>query len=152
MNYIHVTTPNLKKDENEIVEKVIANYNRSSLISLIPGLSPLDFGYDTIYKTATDIRKYSKKYLKENTGSLFIDSGGYSIIEGKVGPQDTQLTIDSYHIYLQNHINDFDRIFSLDVPINTKYPSFNTKANIYEFNKRSLSASKMLSAIYYRTK
>ena len=141
MQFVHVTNPPRNKEISQDLEAVIANYTRTCLISLFPGMSSINFGFDTIYKTGIDISKYKKTFLSDSGGELYIDSGGYSFIQGLIPPSDAQLMIDTYHAFLYNFKNKYDYIFSLDLPFNANYPSFNTKNNVYEFNKRSLIAS-----------
>lgn len=123
---------------------VIVDVADGVLNSLIDGFSTKEFGYDTTYKTAQDIRRVVKKHTKPAGKPIFIDSSGYSIINGDVAPWDTVKVIDCYHEYQVHEFTVYDYIFSLDIPINTKFPLFNTYQNIEDLNRKSLSKSRSM--------
>ena len=130
------------------IEEAIARNSPNSLISLIGGLHQKEFGYDTLQKVSYDIAKYRRQYIEPFGRTLYVDSGGYSIIKGDIKPQDTSKANGCYQKYLEIDRNSYDYIFSLDIPVNLKYPSFNTKENLYRFNKESLNDSKQLLIKY----
>jgi len=70
-----------------------------------------------------------------------IDSGGYEIITGAVPPDLIPLANQRYHFFQQENVNEYDEIFSLDIPFidDSEYDYFNTIGNIYNANKESLS-------------
>lgn len=126
----------------------IVNVADGVLNSLIDGFSTKEFGYDTTYKTAQDIRKFVNIYTEPAGKPIFIDSSGYSIIKGVVAPWDTVKVIDCYHEYQPHELHIYDYIFSLDIPINTKFPLFNTYQNIEDLNRKSLSKSRLMLERY----
>jgi hypothetical protein len=117
---------------------------KHSLISLISGLRQKEFGYDTLFHIRKGIKKFKDKYFKHEDMELFVDSGGYSIIVGEVPSNSVNKFIDCYNHYLNEDSDNFDYIFSLDIPINLKEKEFNTYNNIYEWNKNSLNESKKI--------
>ena len=141
MDFIHVLgRPNDKVKEKDY-ELATLNVTNRALISLIHGLSQKNFGFDTVKDIALQIQDYKKS--KAVNFDLYIDSGGYSIIQGDVPFDKTHMFIESYHQYLEYHHQDFNYIFSLDIPIWGKKgeEEKNTIENLYEFNKISLSYS-----------
>lgn len=139
MQFIHVTSKPSPRipDYSEASVRQTGN----SLISLIEGLSTLSFGIDTLNKAKRTIRKVKQNAVDPSQSKFFIDSGGYSIIAGQVPPSSITKFINCYTNYLETERNVFDYIFSLDIPIALDYPIFNTKDNIYKFNKLSLTES-----------
>lgn len=139
-SYVHTTSKLIVNNSRKrFLDIFIKNY----LFSLIGGLSQKEFGFDTLFKILNKISNF-KNSLKDDQ-RLFIDSGGYSIIKGDVNPRDLQKFIECYNIFLKDYAEtSCDKIFSLDIPIFLKYPSFNKKKNIYEINKKSLIASKKI--------
>lgn len=134
-HYIHTGAPNIK----QLHQEAIFNRTGTSLISLINGLKNTNFGYDSLYKISRSIRNFKNKYLQNS--QLFIDSGGYSVIVGDVAPIDVKKFINCYNYYLEHERETYDRMLSLDIPIFLKYPNYNTKQHIYDFNKLSLTES-----------
>jgi len=123
------------------INRLILDQTNYCLISIISGLHQKEFGLDTLSKIKTKIRKFKKDI---NDCKLFIDSGGYSIIIGDINPRDFMKFIDCYHDYLNYEYNNFNYIFSLDIPISLKYSDINTTQSIYKWNNISLSKSKKL--------
>jgi hypothetical protein len=122
----------------------ITNLTGTGLYSLIEAFGSKDFGYDTTYSAARSIKKFKEKCISPNNSQFYIDSSGYSFIKGDVARYDASKLIDCYHAYLDHQRDDFDYIFSLDLPISLGSPLYNTKDNVYQFNKRSLAQSKKL--------
>jgi hypothetical protein len=114
---------------------------KNFLISIIDGLNQKNFGLNTLQYSIKDIIFFKNKYSNIPGYKLFIDSGGYSIIVGDVNPSDIPKFIDCYIYYLESQIDVYDYIFSLDIPVFLNYPTYNTKQNIYQLNKLSLSRS-----------
>ena len=133
MEYVHVGSGR----GPPYIEEAIARNAPNRLVSLIGGLRQKEFGYDTLQKVSEDIVNYRKQYIEPFGRTLYVDSGGYSIIKGDIRPQDTSKANGCYQKYLETERNSYDYIFSLDIPVNLKYPSFNTRENLYRFNKTS---------------
>lgn len=139
--YVHTLTKfNFSQHEISLLQQHVDYY----LISLINGLGQSSFGLNTLYKIANDIENLHKRFLGENK-KWFIDSGGYSIIVGDVSPRDMMKFIECYCFYLENFApTQCDYIFSLDIPILLKYPSYNSVKYILEQNKLSCERSKKI--------
>lgn len=135
MEYTFVATRLPPENQAIDTDRLVAPFVKNRLFSLIGGLRQKGFGYDTLYGMAEEIRRYHRRY----GGTLYVDSGGFSIIKGDVNPMDVVKSIDCYCEYLKT--GAFDYIFSLDIPLNLKFSSFNTRENIYRFNKLSLQRS-----------
>ncbi len=139
MNFVNVVSSRNLDDQ---YEKMTVNITKNTLISLISGFHQREFGLNTLQKVKKQIQDYKKTYINTTNSKLYVDSGGYSYIVGDIHPRDTYKLIECYHNYLDTEINNFDRIFSLDIPISLKYNSVNTVRHIYDFNYKSLSLSK----------
>lgn len=139
MQFIHVTSKPSKRIPD--YSEASVRQTGASLISLIEGLSTLNFGIDTLNRAKRTIQKVKQKSVDPSNSKFYIDSGGYSIIAGQVPPSSIAKFINCYTNYLETEYSKFDYIFSLDIPIALNYPIFNTKENIYKFNKDSLSES-----------
>lgn len=142
----HITVLNNKdnSDKKPDYTPLIIGQAYGALTSLIDAFNKKDFGYDTTFRTALNIRKFQDIYIKPSGKQSYIDSSGYSIIKGDVARWDTTKVIDCYHQYLDHERQNYDNIFSLDIPFNKNYPLFNTYHNIEYFNHLSLSKSKKL--------
>lgn len=114
---------------------------RTCLISIIGGLNQKNFGLDTLSIITKSISEFQKNFTKPSGSTLYIDSGGYSIIVGDVPPTDILKFIDCYIHYLSEERDTYDYMFSLDIPVFLAHPQYNTIKTIYDFNKISLSKS-----------
>jgi hypothetical protein len=139
-NYIHTTTCNVSTT-NEVYQKPIFDHSKTCLISLIHALSSNSFGIDTTNKGCEDIRRYKNKYLSENIYPFILDSGGYSIIAGDVQFLDIVRFIECYNHALKVLKDDFDYVFSLDIPVFINSPEKNTINIIGALNEKSLNTS-----------
>ena len=144
MIYVPVFSKGSGNKNNIDYTNAITNLTRTGLYSLIEAFGSKDFGYDTTYSAARSIKKFQGKCITPNNSQFYIDSSGYSFIKGDVARYDASKLIDCYHSYLDHQREDFDFIFSLDLPINLGSPLYNTKDNVYQFNKKSLAQSKNL--------
>ena len=138
-SYIHTTTPSVAP-VNEIYQPSIYFHSKTCLLSLIHSLSSGSFGWDTLERGLKEIDHFKRHYLV-NDEVLYYDSGGYSIIVGDVIPRDIYKFIDCYTKALELDYNQFDYIFSLDIPVFLNHPTFNTRKDIYELNRKSLNDS-----------
>jgi hypothetical protein len=118
---------------------------KNALISLIDVLNIIDESGKKDTKTKrlevlNRIMEYREQYIIDHNATLFFDSGGYSIIKGDVSFAEIPQVIENYNHLLAKFQNNFDYIFSLDIPwvADQKY---RTKKNIYEFNKKALIQS-----------
>jgi len=138
---------NIPKDQSRKDVLLASLYRtRKSLMSIIGGLRQKDSSFFSLQKTARDFREFQSAYIKVVNGELYADSGGYSIIAGDVHPEDIPKFIACYTKFFELEHSSVDQFFSLDIPIFLKpeYQSFNTRKNILEFNKTSLTEAKQL--------
>ena len=135
MRYIYV----VDSAADEELGKIISKISPECLYSLIGGMRQKQFGIDTLFKEVTKINKFRSNIIAPNKGKQYIDSGGYSIIQGEIAPNSVRRFIKCYETYVENEIDNFDRVFSLDIPFSKKFEAINTVSAIYEFNKESLS-------------
>jgi len=140
--YVHTLTKlNFSRYEIALLTQHVDYF----LISLINGLNRTSFGLDTLFKTAKDIDNIRQRFIINEKKKWFIDSGGYSIIVGDVSPRDMIKFIECYTYYLENFApTQCDYIFSLDIPILLKYPTYNTVDYIYTQNMNSCERSKKI--------
>ena len=144
MQYIPVFSKGSANVNNLTYTNLITRLTGTGLYSLIEAFGSKDFGYDTTFKAASSIKDFQQKCMIPTNSKFYIDSSGYSFIKGDVPRYDALKLIDCYHTYLNKRRDDFDYIFSLDLPLNLGSPLYNTKDNVYHFNKKSLSQSKQL--------
>lgn len=154
MQYVHVLAGFNEKTRDKDTQEATLRQAGSVLFSLAGGMKQKNFGLDTMIPLIDRIRNLKNNYIsKLDNGRIFVDSGGYSIIVGDIHPDDTRKAIGCYHYYLKEESNIYDAIFSLDIPTSPKYPEFNTKENIYNYNKISLTeSSKVLTSSQNITK
>lgn len=150
----HVTVASITDSGTNQLETIIA-INRLTvltLISLITAYTGKDFGYETCGRTIKGFRKFVIKVNKHTRITLYVDSGGYSIIVGDVPPHLITRCIETYHHGLEYSRDAFDFIFSLDIPFNAKHPSFNTRDKIEGYNRDSLQESVKIIKKYPKLK
>ena len=137
-----VPTDQMRQD----IAQASINITGKTLISIIGGLKQKNFGFDTLLKTSREFKRFQNEYVKNINGELFADSGGYSIIAGDVHPSDIDKFTKCYTKFFELEHQSVNTFFSLDIPIFLKdeYLKFNTKQNIYKFNRQSLMDAKTL--------
>ncbi|WP_243366455.1 hypothetical protein [Fundidesulfovibrio soli] len=146
MKYLHVATKSYKT--SLAYDQAIMRQTGSCLYSLIEGLRQEYFGLHTLDRVLENIRDYKTKCVLPVRGSLFTDSGGYSIIKGDVHPTDIPRFIECYGEYLADERDVYEYIFSLDIPLSLKHDELNNKALIYELNRQSLMDAKVSMEAY----
>jgi hypothetical protein len=114
------------------------------LVSLIGGLRQKDAGPDTLLEQFYEIQEYRRRYCELCDGKVYLDSGGYSIISGEVEPKNISKTIKSYHLVPKHFADEYDYLFSLDIPVVLSDDTVNTKENLYRLNRESLSDTRKL--------
>ncbi|WP_156955761.1 hypothetical protein [Solidesulfovibrio alcoholivorans] len=67
---------------------------------------------------------------------LWIDSGGYSFIKGDIDPECIGVMAYMYHFFVEKSSSDIYRIFTLDLPFNEKFKSYNNKQTIGAANRK----------------
>lgn len=126
------------------MENAITKHTRYALYSLIYGLRQKDFGLHTLEMVTYSIRQFNDMFLTPVKGKSVTDSGGYSFIKGDIAPAKLDLLIDCYGVYIESEYENFDFIFSLDIPFSRKHLSFNTVANVLKANESSLITTRRL--------
>lgn len=125
--------------EKQIETAIINNkLSKNGLYSLIDGLRGENISAESIGNTAHRIKEYEQNISTLAQAKLFGDSGGYSFIKGDLAPHNLDLACSLYHSYQRLEADNFDYIFTLDIPLSLKYDEFNTKKNVYEYNRKSL--------------
>jgi hypothetical protein len=137
MQYVYVTS---KEDRRTALHEQFLNCigRQTSYIleSLGSGMIQKNVGVRSISTVGCGIR-YSAKVFSEKP-TVYVDSGGYTVIKGNIPIDEVSGIIDSYCYYLENGYNDFDYIFSLDIPPKS-YHNLQDKDNlIYKLNKESI--------------
>ncbi len=126
----------------QIVPSILNNkIAGNGLYSLIDGLKGNNIDSSSIGRTANKIDTYRNRISIPANAKLYIDSGGYSFIKGELSPANLNLAISLYHSFLRLKSGSYDYIFSLDVPYSLKFKHFNTKKNIYKYNRISIEES-----------
>lgn len=140
MNFVHVPsdTPASAIDFNP----AIMGQNKLCLRSIIGGLRQQDFNTHTLNKTLAAIKSFSESYVRPCGGELLVDSGGYSIIKGEVHPTAIPRFVQCYNTLLRLDACSFDKVFSLDIPWNTRFPEMNTKSRIFDLNDYSIATAR----------
>ena len=87
MKYVYVASGSPADPKRSNVCRASAALAGFSLISLIGGLKQKDFGFETILAVAMDIKDFHDRFVRPISGTLYVDSSGYSIIKGDVTPE-----------------------------------------------------------------
>ena len=146
MDFVNVTA-SLHRSRIRIGDDVTGaacRLTRRSLFSLIGGLRQTRAGPDTLLDQIYEIQEYRERYVTPCQGKLYIDSGGYSIITGEVKSHNIIKTIKTYHLYPRLYPDDFDFLFTLDIPIVPNDLTLNTRKGLYTLNYKSLADTKKL--------
>ena len=140
MRYVHVAS----KPQTGGIEydHAIMAENKVALYSIIGGMRQANFNTHTLNAALQSIKDYTERYVRPVDGELFVDSGGYSIIQGAVHPTAVPRFIQCYNAMLRLEAGAFDKIFSLDIPWNMAFPEMNTKQKIMELNDYALSTAR----------
>ena len=143
-NYIHTTTPSVSIINKPYLEPIY-DHAQTCLISLIHAMNSNSFGDNTIRKGCREIQHYRNTYLGDDK-TFILDSGGYSIIAGQIPSIQVNRFIEGYITALELLKDDYDYVFSLDIPSFLAWkkgdgPNPNTMTNIRSLNHRSLSYS-----------
>ena len=109
----------------------------AGLFSLIEAFKQNSFGLDTLYALQKYQKEFRQRLVRPCNGKLYIDSGGYSFIKGQIHPNDIVKLINCYLHYLIEEMDNYYKIFSLDLPKSLKYNSYK-RENILYYNRLSL--------------
>ncbi len=139
MKHVHVISDLYKTDTINVgLNRAAIGQVDAALYSLIAGLRQKNFGLESISRFSEDIRMFSERFLDGK--QTFADSGGYSIIRGDVQEQDIGMFTECYNAYFEHASDQYDNIFTLDIPCSLGHPEINYKEKIYGFNHDSLSS------------
>ena len=140
MEFVHVASkpPTSGIDYNH----AIMAQNNLCLYSIIEGMRRQDFNTHTLNDTLHTIKKYAESYVRPSRGKVFVDSGGYSIIQGAVHPSAVPRFVQCYNAMLRFEPEAFDKIFSLDIPWSKVFREMNTRQKIMAFNDYALSTAR----------
>ena len=142
MKYVYVASKPAERGVN--YDSAIMAHNKLCLFSIIEGMRQKHFNTHTLNNTLCTIKDYAENYARPCHGEIFVDSGGYSIIQGTVRPSAVPRFIECYNAMLRLEAGAFDKIFSLDIPWSNKFPEMNTKQKIMEFNDYALSTARAI--------
>jgi hypothetical protein len=133
MNYLFVTGASDNRGISKRLLNAVSTQTDGALYSLVDGLNKKDFGCVSMSSVAQNINTCFNPFVE---GS--VDSGGYSIIKGDVHPQHIIPAIDCWEYYGKHEYNEYDFLFSLDIPVSLKYDELNTRDKIFHYNRLSL--------------
>ena len=140
MKYVYVASTPAKRGVN--YDRAIMAQNKLCLFSIIEGMRQKRFNTHTLNDTLCTIKDYAESYARPCHGEIFVDSGGYSIIQGAVHPSAVPRFIQCYNAMLRLEAGAFDKIFSLDIPWSIEFPEMNTRQKIMDLNDHALSTAR----------
>jgi hypothetical protein len=140
MKYVHVASK--PKDSRIDYDKAIMAENKVALYSIIEGMRQAKFNTNTLNAALDSIKDYTERYIRPVDGKIFIDSGGYSIIQGVVHPIAVRRFVQCYNTMLRLTPGAFDKVFSLDIPWSKGFPEMNTRQKIMELNDYALATAR----------
>jgi len=140
MKYVHVASKP-KAGRTDYDHAIIAQ-NKVALYSIIEGMCQDNFNTHTLNAALESIKDYTARYVRPVNGKIYIDSGGYSIIQGAVHPTAVPRFVQCYNTMLRLTPGAFDKVFSLDIPWSKVFPEMNTRRKIMEFNDYALSTAR----------
>jgi len=140
MQYVHVASK--PKDGRIDYDKAIMAENKVALYSIIEGMRQANFNTHTLNAALESIKDYTARYVRPVNGKIYIDSGGYSIIQGVIHPTAVRRFVQCYNAMLRLTSGAFDKLFSLDIPWSKGFPEMNTRQKIMELNDYALSTAR----------
>ena len=140
MKFVNVASKPAARGVN--YDHAIMAQNKLCLFSIIGGMCQQGFNTHTLNDMLSTIKDYAEEFARPYHGEIFVDSGGYSIIQGAVHPSAVPRFIQCYNAMLRLEAGAFDKIFSLDIPWSIEFPEMNTKQKIMEFNNYALSTAR----------
>jgi hypothetical protein len=116
MNYVAVLGAAVK----DLIAEISFTYFPNYLVSMAEPTTSRSWTLLQIDKQVRKILKLKKKFQKQfpdikDEIKLFIDSGGFQIIQGYIVKSRVKEYIGTYHSILEWYYKDIDRIFSLDI-------------------------------------
>lgn len=143
MQYIYVAgVGNISNELCSALYRNIGIIDPNFLYSIIDGVGGNGFGLESLSRCAFNIRKATEIYSADS--QAYIDSGGYSIMTGRVPYDSIGDTIEKYSIYAECEADRYARIFSLDIPFIGFDSPYNTYQILKDANKQSLLNSRVL--------
>ena len=140
MRYVYVLSSVKPYSKTIDIVPSILRHTSDVLLSLKEMFGKKVAGENKVKDFSSEITSLIGRYRRFGI-RLWIDSGGYSFINGDIDPDSSDSMIDMYNMLLEQFPPDVHRIFSLDLPFSKKYHDFNRPENIYKANKTSVSAS-----------
>ena len=140
MKFVTVASKPAAKGVN--YDHAIMAQNKLCLFSIIGGMCQQGFNTHTLNDMLSTIKDYNESYVRPCHGEIFVDSGGYSIIQGAVHPSAVPRFIQCYNAMLRLEAGAFDKIFSLDIPWSIEFPEMNTRQKIMDLNDYALSTAR----------
>lgn len=139
-NYVYTTGSIIERGLNKQLLRPFVKYYLYSLFNLFSAGD--SFGFDSIDINGYKVKKFYNGLYPDET--LFIDSGGYSIITGDIPHHHITKFLECYIYFIENYHNYFNQIFSLDIPIFINEPKYNTKENLRKLNYQSNLKTKQI--------
>ena len=140
MKFVTVASKPAAKGVN--YDRAIMAQNKLCLFSIIGGMCQHGFNTHTLNDMLSTIKDYAESYARPFGGKMFVDSGGYSIIQGAVHPSEVPRFVQCYNAMLRLEAGAFDKIFSLDIPWSKVFPEMNTRQKIMDLNDYALSTAR----------
>ena len=137
MRYIPVTGLN----PTEKIKKIITNHFGSALISIAEPTTTKGWTIHQIYRQMDKIFKTFRE--EDGIQDLFLDSGGFQILQGYITKRRLIEYIDTYHILLEKFRDQNMKMFSLDI-LNKSY----TEEEVLKYNHYSINSSIKLLTKY----
>jgi len=98
------------------VSEVTFHYFEDYLISMAEPTTNRNWTLFQVNKQVKKIVNQKKEYQKDFPDiKLFVDSGGFQIIQGYITKHRVKEYVDTYHFLLKKYYKDIDYIFSLDI-------------------------------------
>jgi len=145
MQYVHVLDiTRIGKGQFDVVPSILIHTNHLliSLYEAFKSNSLRDESVTRFYNSAIDMSSMYASLCPK----IWVDSGGFSFISGKISVANVDRMIRLYCIFLERYSASFHRIFSLDLPFHGADESFNNSSSVFKANSKSLAASKAVIA------
>ena len=128
---------------DHFIDDMSVDITGNSLVSLYEAMNTKRFGLNNPAPQSVRKQKmidYSKR-IRNKGAKLYVDSGGYSIITGRVNFQDIEEYEEYYQEFLEKDSEHYDYIFSLDIPYGIEDEKLKDRQVLHAFNYRVLNRS-----------
>lgn len=133
MDYLYVGGASDNSGIRKLILNAVSTQTNGVLFSLVDGMNKKDFGCVSMSSVARNINTCLNPFDEG-----FVDSGGYSIINGDIHPRHIIPIIDCWEYYIEHEREIYSFGMGLDIPVSLKYDELNTRNKIYKYNKLSL--------------